>query len=67
MKHEMQPDSLVDLKFIMADTGFQQASSINESKQETWQKAGLYTVEQDGYLASTAISKKAPFPLRWVK
>ncbi|HIB4676400.1 TPA: helix-turn-helix transcriptional regulator [Klebsiella pneumoniae] len=22
MKHEMQPDSLVDLKFIMADTGF---------------------------------------------
>ena len=21
MKHEMQPDSLVDLKFIMADTG----------------------------------------------
>ncbi|HBE3784878.1 TPA: response regulator inhibitor TorI, partial [Escherichia coli] len=22
MQHELQPDSLVDLKFIMADTGF---------------------------------------------
>jgi hypothetical protein len=53
MKHEMQPDSLVDLKFIMADTGFSKASSINESKQET--QSRVITVEQDGYLASTAI------------
>ena len=28
MQHELQPDSLVDLKFIMADTGFGKPSSM---------------------------------------
>ncbi|EIY5092124.1 AlpA family transcriptional regulator [Klebsiella quasipneumoniae] len=41
MKHEMQPDSLVDLKFIMADTGFGKTFIYDRIKSGDLPKAKL--------------------------
>lgn len=57
MQHELQPDSLVDLKFIMADTGFGKTSSMTGLSPETCLKPKLSTGEQDGYIVTIVNSK----------
>lgn len=57
MQHELQPDSLVDLKFIMADTGFGKTFIYDRIKSETCQKPKLSTGEQDGYIVTIVNSR----------
>lgn len=57
MQHELQPDSLVDLKFIMADTGFGKTFIYDRIKSGDLQKPKLSTGEQDGYIVTIVNSK----------
>ncbi len=57
MQHELQPDSLVDLKFIMADTGFGKTFIYDRIKSATCLKPKLSTGEQDGYIVIIVNSK----------
>lgn len=57
MQHELQPDSLVDLKFIMADTGFGKTFIYDRIKSGDLPKAKLSTGEQDGYIVTIVNSK----------
>lgn len=41
MQHELQPDSLVDLKFIMADTGFGKTFIYDRIKDGTLPKSTI--------------------------
>lgn len=41
MQHQLQPDSLVDLKFIMADTGFGKTFIYDRIKDGTLPKSKL--------------------------
>jgi hypothetical protein len=62
MKHEMQPDSLVDLKFIMADTGFGKPSYTTGLSPAISPKPNSSTAEQGGYIVTTASSEKSSCP-----
>jgi hypothetical protein len=62
MKHEMQPDSLVDLKFIMADTGFGKTFIYDRIKSGDLPKPNSSTAEQGGYIVTTASSEKSSCP-----
>ena len=57
MQHELQPDSLVDLKFIMADTGFGKTFIYDRIKSGDLPKPKLSTDEQDGYIVTIVNSK----------
>ncbi|STU51514.1 Response regulator inhibitor for tor operon [Klebsiella pneumoniae] len=62
MKHEMQPDSLVDLKFIMADTGFGKTFIYDRIKSGDLPKAKLIHGRARCYIVTTASSEKSSCP-----
>lgn len=62
MKHEMQPDSLVDLKFIMADTGLEKPSFTTGLSPAISPKPNSSTAERGGYIVTTASSEKSSCP-----
>lgn len=57
MQHELQPDSLVDLKFIMADTGFGKTFIYDRIKSGDLPKAKVIHGAQDGYIVTIVNSK----------
>lgn len=57
MQHELQPDSLVDLKFIMPILASVKPSSTTGLSPATCQKPKLSTGEQDGYIVTIVNSK----------
>lgn len=59
MQHQLQPDSLVDLKFIMADTGFGKTFIYDRIKDGTLPKANSSMVARAGYIVNTASSNKS--------